>query len=199
MQTFAKLNLPLILGSDFPVERPSVFEGIWSAVTRTSASEDLSIPGPAAEVDVGEEGGVLIGGKRPFFPEEVLTLKQALHGFTTAPAYGAFWETEIGKVEKGMWADWVVIDGEIKEDTDVRDLKGVGIVETWVGGRRVWCRDCEEEKREKREKIQTKDNEEWKKNKTGGKGNEKDEDDREEKGPVGEGWTNDANEERFDL
>ncbi|RPA88268.1 hypothetical protein BJ508DRAFT_410130 [Ascobolus immersus RN42] len=182
MQTFTKLGLPLILGSDFPVERPSVLEGIWAAVTRTPASPTLNRPEYAED-----EKEV-----KPFFPEEALTVKQALRGFTVAPAYGAFWEDKMGRVQRGMWADWVVVDGEIDEDSKAGELRGVQVVETWVAGRRVYCRDCESGKgKEETDSDSDSDSD--------SEGEEEEKKKENVDQPVGEGWVNDATEDRFDL
>lgn len=43
----------------------------------------------------------------------------------------------MGAIEKGMWADWVVIDRELGTD-DGKELRDVVVKETWVAGRRVF-------------------------------------------------------------
>ena len=47
----------------------------------------------------------------------------------------------MGAIERGMWADWVVVDRDIGTDEEGRSLRGVVVRETWVGGRKVWPRD----------------------------------------------------------
>ncbi|KAB5571877.1 amidohydrolase family-domain-containing protein [Coniochaeta sp. 2T2.1] len=115
-----------VLGSDFPVEPANPFAGIYAAVTRRKP--DTGNAGPP-----GSEGG-------GWCEEEALSLEQALQGFTVAPARGAFMEDVAGRIEKGMWADWVVLDERL-EDLDVDELRRVRVRETWVGGRRVYKRD----------------------------------------------------------
>lgn len=112
-----------ILGSDFPVEPPNPFHGIYAAVTRRSPHTGR---GPN-----GELGGWL--------PEEALNLQDALWGFTGAPAYGAFIDGRAGVIREGALADWVVLDEPI-EETDVETLPSLKVRETWVGGRRVYAR-----------------------------------------------------------
>lgn len=43
----------------------------------------------------------------------------------------------MGAIEKGMWADWVVIDKDISADLG-KGLRDLVVRETWVGGRRVF-------------------------------------------------------------
>jgi predicted amidohydrolase YtcJ len=76
-------------------------------------------------------------GKGGWYPEEKLSVEQALLGFTRNAAYGWFKEGLMGAIEKGMWADWVVIDRELGTD-DGKELRDVVVKETWVAGRRVF-------------------------------------------------------------
>jgi predicted amidohydrolase YtcJ len=117
--------LPLrpVLGSDFPVEPASILEGIYAAMTRRSPSTGLDTS----------------GGKTGWYPEETITLDQALEGFTLHPAYGAFLEGKAGIIEVGAYADWVVLDQPL-EAMDIELLRKVTIRETWVGGKRIYKR-----------------------------------------------------------
>lgn len=115
--------LPLrpVLGSDFPVEPASIFEGMYAAITRRS---------PRTGLDPS-------GGKAGWYPEESLTFEQALEGFTVNAAYGAFLEGKAGVIEAGAYADWVVLDEQL-ESLDPEALMKVTVKETWVGGKRVY-------------------------------------------------------------
>ncbi|KAH9862770.1 hypothetical protein J1614_010863 [Plenodomus biglobosus] len=117
--------LPLrpILGSDFPVEPASIFEGMYAATTRRS---------PRTGLDPS-------GGKAGWYPEETITLEDALKGFTVNPAYGAFLEGKAGVIDVGAYADWVVLDKPLESMT-FEDLRKVTVRETWVGGKRVYQR-----------------------------------------------------------
>ncbi|CAO2649881.1 Nn.00g011730.m01.CDS01 [Neocucurbitaria sp. VM-36] len=117
------LSLRPILGSDFPVEPASIFEGMFAATTRRS---------PRTGLDPN-------GGKIGWYPEETLTLEEALVGFTVNPAYGAFLEGKAGVIEAGAYADWVVLD-EPLESMDLDALRKATVRETWVGGKRVYRR-----------------------------------------------------------
>jgi len=83
-----------------------------------------------------------------WYGEEALTVGEALQGFTSGPARGAFREGKAGVLRKGAWADWVVLDGEEGVEAwekDVERLRDVQVRETWVAGRRVYDRASEEE------------------------------------------------------
>ncbi|TPX16949.1 uncharacterized protein E0L32_003511 [Thyridium curvatum] len=124
-----KSLLPLrpVLGSDFPVEPPDPFQGMYAAVTRRSPKTGL---GPGGDAKVG------------FLMDEALTLDEALHGFTGGVAYGGFMEGRAGVIQEGALADWVVLDRPLGE-YGVEDLRSMRVRETWVGGRRVYAReDC---------------------------------------------------------
>ncbi|KAH9206251.1 amidohydrolase family-domain-containing protein [Leptodontidium sp. 2 PMI_412] len=110
-----------VLGSDFPVEPPSPFEGMYAAVTRLNPHTGTS---PA--------------GHQGWHPEESLTVEQAVLGFTRNAAYGWFKEAKAGAIEVGNWADWIVLDRDIWADETGRSLRDVVVKETWMGGRRVF-------------------------------------------------------------
>ena len=110
-----------VLGSDFPVEPPNPFHGMYAAVTRLN---------PATGTSPSGDGG--------WYPEESLTVEQALRGFTTNAAYGWFHEAEVGAIAVGKWADWIVVDRDVLKDKSGKSLRDVNVGETWMGGRRVF-------------------------------------------------------------
>ena len=95
----------LPLSSDFPVERVNPMLGIFAAVERTDASG-------------APEGG--------WKPEERLSRVEALKGFTSDAAYAAFQEKLVGRIARGMKADFVVVD------RDFMRLPAAQILETKV-------------------------------------------------------------------
>lgn len=117
-------DVGLVLGSDFPVEPPNPFEGIYAAVARRSPRTGRGADGET---------------KDSWFPREALSLHEALTGFTEGPAYGAFMERRAGVIQSGAMADWVVLDRPLDE-VDVEELRTLTVKETWVGGRRVYAR-----------------------------------------------------------
>lgn len=114
------LPLKPVLGSDFPVEPPNPFEGLFAAITRRNPRTGLTSNGT----------------KDGWYMDEALSLSDALHGFTSGPAHGAFLEEKAGIIKEGAFADWIVLDNPI-DDVDTEDLRKVKVRETWVAGRRV--------------------------------------------------------------
>jgi predicted amidohydrolase YtcJ len=115
-QTVEKLGIPIAFGSDFPVESQNPFPGLSAAVSR----QDV----------IGQpEGG--------WRPEERVSFEQALAGFTRGAAYAGFAEGRIGSLEAGKWADFILVDREVST-VDPQALAATQVLETWVGGRKVW-------------------------------------------------------------
>ncbi len=80
----------LAFGSDAPVESPNPFWGLHAAVTRRRA-----------------DGGP---GEAGWYPEQRLSLLEALLGFTQGPAYVAGLENRLGKLAPGFAADVLVLE-----------------------------------------------------------------------------------------
>ncbi|ESK93905.1 amidohydrolase 3 [Moniliophthora roreri MCA 2997] len=85
----------LPLGSDFPVEGVNPLLGFYASVSR------LAVDGTSPH------------GSGGWHPEERLTREQALKAMTLDPAYASFTESELGSLEKGKKADFVVLDRDI--------------------------------------------------------------------------------------
>lgn len=115
-QTFLKQGSKIACGSDFPVESPNPFWGLHAAVTRESAQ-----------------------GKPPggWFPAQKMTLEQALRCFTLDAAYAAHQENTLGTLERGKWADFIVIDRDLF-GIPAQDIHRTQVLQTWVGGNRVF-------------------------------------------------------------
>lgn len=113
-----------VLGSDFPVEPPNPFHGMYAAVTRLD---------PATGTSPSGDGG--------WYTQEALSVEQALLGFTRNAAYGWFRESIAGAIEIGKWADFVVVDRDVWEDEHGKALRDVQVKETWVGGRKVYSQE----------------------------------------------------------
>jgi len=118
------LDLNPVLGSDFPVEPPNPFEGMFAAVTRRSPKTGLGRDGT-------NDG---------WYTEEALTLEEALRGFTIGPARGAFLEGKAGVIQEGAFADWVVLD-EYLPGMDIEDVRTLKVKETWIAGKLAYRRE----------------------------------------------------------
>jgi predicted amidohydrolase YtcJ len=109
----------IALGSDFPVEDVNPFFGIYSAVTRQ------------------DQTGQPAGG---WYPEQRLTLAEALRGFTLDAAYAAFEEKSRGTIEPGKLADFTIVEGDFFT-TPPSDLFKTKVRATVVGGEVVYSKD----------------------------------------------------------
>jgi predicted amidohydrolase YtcJ len=94
-------------GSDAPIEELDPLAGIRAGVRRT------------------------IDGRGPWHPEQSLTVDQAFHATSVAPAWLAGDERRRGRLVPGQYADLVVLDRDPWEDLDAQ------VVATMVGGRWV--------------------------------------------------------------
>jgi predicted amidohydrolase YtcJ len=72
-------------------------------------------------------------------PEEALTRRQAIEFYTRNNAYLIFWEKEIGSIESGKRADFIVVDRDLLA-CPVDDVKDTRVLQTWVEGKRVYER-----------------------------------------------------------
>ncbi|MCY7338993.1 MAG: amidohydrolase family protein [Sphingomonas bacterium] len=117
-QTIARSGVILAFGSDFPVESPNPFPGLSAAVSRQ------------------DPDGQPPGGWRP---EERVSFEAALAGFTRNAAYAGFAEDRIGSLDPGKYADFILVDRDISQ-IPPGDLARTRVLETWVGGRKVWAR-----------------------------------------------------------
>jgi hypothetical protein len=111
-------DVPLAFGSDFPVESANPFHGLAVAVTREDAQ------------------GQPPGG---WLPEQRLTMAQAFSAFTRDAAFAGFAEDRLGSLERGRLADFIFIDRDIFQVAP-RDVRETQVLETWLGGRKVWQR-----------------------------------------------------------
>ena len=104
------------LGTDFPVEDISPFKTFYAAVFRQDAKH---FP----------EGG--------YQPENALTREQALRGMTIWAARSNFEEDEKGSLEKGKFADFIVLDRDIMKATP-KEVLETTVLATYIGGTRVY-------------------------------------------------------------
>src|SRR5262249_22279983 len=105
-QSLLKTGVHLPISSDFPGETLNPFYGIYAAITR---QDPQGIPSSG------------------WYPEQRLTLDDALRGYTLEGAYAEFEEKDKGSIEKGKLADLTVISQDItrlapKEILSVRVL-----------------------------------------------------------------------------
>jgi predicted amidohydrolase YtcJ len=107
---------PLSFGSDWPVAPLDPLLGVYAAVTRAT-----------------------LDGKHPegWFPEERLTVEEALRAYTQGCAFAAFEEKEKGTLAPGKLADLVVLSNDLFVIPPER-IKDTRVVLTIVGGKVVY-------------------------------------------------------------
>lgn len=110
-------NVPLAFGSDFPVERPNPFEGLFAAITRTDAR--------------GEPAG-------GWHPDQRVTLGEALDAFTTGAAFAVGEERTLGRLAPGFAADFIVVDRD-PFTVSADELRRTGVLMTVVAGECVFA------------------------------------------------------------
>ena len=111
-----KTGARIAAGSDFPVESHNPMLGLYAAVTR----QDLK--------------GQPEGGWRP---EEKLTREHALRAFSLEAAYAAFREQDLGSLEVGKWADFVVLDRDVMT-CPATDIPTAKVIATVIAGELVY-------------------------------------------------------------
>jgi predicted amidohydrolase YtcJ len=107
-------------GSDFPVESVNPMLGLYAAITRRDLAGEL----PA-------------GGWRP---EERLTAGEALKSFTIGGAWLAFRDRDLGSLEIGKQADFIVVDHDPVLGAPA-DLPKTRVLRTVVAGETVYEAD----------------------------------------------------------
>ena len=115
-ECFLETGGRLALGSDFPVEEVNPWLGIYAAVTRQ------------------DQKGWPAGG---WYPEQRLTLAEAIRGFTSDAAYAAFEEKSRGTIERWKLSDLTIVEGDVFS-MDPSALDNVRVKYTVVGGEIVY-------------------------------------------------------------
>ena len=116
-QTQLQQGANLAFGSDAPVESPNPFRGLHAAATRQRA-----------DGSPGAEG---------WYPEQRLSIQQAIEGYTLGGAYAAGTEGYSGRLVPGYLADLIVLEQDPFRipAADLLDMKPSA---TMVGGNWVW-------------------------------------------------------------
>ncbi len=104
------------LGTDFPVEDISTFKTFYAATIRKDAK---------GWPDNGYQ------------MENALSREEALRGMTIWAAKANFEEKEKGSLEKGKFADFIILDADIMKEAPEK-LLGVKVMQTFLGGEKVY-------------------------------------------------------------
>jgi predicted amidohydrolase YtcJ len=118
-RTFLNHHVRLAFGTDWPVAPLNPMTTIYAAVTR-------------ATLDDRNPGG--------WFPEQKLTVAEAIEAATTGSAYAEFQEKNKGSITPGMLADMVILSDDILS-IDAAKIRDVKVLTTIVGGKIVFDRN----------------------------------------------------------
>jgi predicted amidohydrolase YtcJ len=118
-RTFLNHGVRLAFGTDWDVAPLNPLLTVYAAVTRAT-----------------------LDGKNPkgWFPEQTLTVAEAVEAYTMGSAYGEFQEHEKGSITPGKLADMVLLSDDIFSipPEKIRDVK---VESTFVGGQMVFSRE----------------------------------------------------------
>jgi predicted amidohydrolase YtcJ len=114
--TLLKSGATLTFGSDWTVAPLDALQGIYAAVTRRTLD------------DRHPQG---------WFPEQKLTVEQALRCYTTNNAYAGFQEKKLGMLRKGFLADFVVLSHDLFE-IPPENIREAYVLRTVVDGKEVY-------------------------------------------------------------
>ncbi len=106
----------LAFGSDSPVESFNPFLGIHAAVTRRRTDGS---PAPDG-----------------WYPEQRLSVTEAVYGFTLGAAYASYEETRKGSLTPGKLADLIVLDRDIFS-IDAMEIADTQVLATMIDGKLV--------------------------------------------------------------
>jgi predicted amidohydrolase YtcJ len=115
-RTFLDHGVRLAFGTDWEVAPLDSMQTIYAAVTR-------------ATLDGKNPGG--------WFPEQKLTVAEAVEAYTMGSAYAEFQEHEKGSITPGKLADMVLLSDDIFSIAPEK-IKDVKVLRTFVGGKTVW-------------------------------------------------------------
>lgn len=117
-RSFLDAGATLAFGSDWFVAPPTPIEGIYAAVTRRT-----------------------IDDKRPagWVPEQKITVEEALRAYTAGSAYAGFDEQDLGALQPGKLADFVVLDRDLTTIAP-EAIRGARVTRTVIGGTTVYVR-----------------------------------------------------------
>ena len=101
-KSFINLGIPLPGGSDAPIENPNPLEGIYASITR---KDKMGYP---------EDGWI---------PSQKMNLPEAIKSYTEWASYASNEENIKGKIEEGYYADFTVLDRELKSENPKKILE----------------------------------------------------------------------------
>ncbi len=118
-RTFLDHGVRLALGTDWSVAPLNPMLTLYAATTR-------------ATLDGKNPGG--------WFPEQKLTIQEAIEAYTMGSSYAEFQEKEKGSITPGKLADMVLLSDDVLKIDPVK-IRDVKVLKTWVGGKLIFDAD----------------------------------------------------------
>ncbi len=115
-RTFLDHGVRLALGTDWSVAPLNPMLTLYAATTR-------------ATLDGKNPGG--------WFPEQKLTIREAIEAYTMGSAYAEFQEKDKGSITPGKLADMVLLSDDVLKIDPVK-IRDVKVLKTWVGGKLIF-------------------------------------------------------------
>jgi len=116
-RTLAANGTQMAFGSDAPVESPNPFLGLHAAVTRRRADGQPGLNG--------------------WYPEQRLSLDEALARFTIGPAYASTQERTLGRLAPGHYADLIILNQD-PFHLPPGEILNVRTIAAMIGGEWTW-------------------------------------------------------------
>jgi predicted amidohydrolase YtcJ len=117
------------------------FRSLLDAGARVAFGSDWSVAplSPLLGIDAAVHRRTL-DGKHPggWFPEQKISVAEAVEAYTLTAAYAAFQEKDKGSLEVGKLADLVVLSRDILAEAERENLARAEVVLTVVGGKDVY-------------------------------------------------------------
>ena len=115
-QSFMKANVLVNNGTDAPVEDVDPIPNFYASVTR-------KLPDGSA-----------------FYPNQKMSRHQAVYSYTLANAIAQKQEKNLGSLQKGKYADFVILSNNLISCTD-EEINTTQVLKTFVGGKQVYSAD----------------------------------------------------------
>ena len=110
-----KAGIRFSLQSDFAVTEPDMLKLVEIAVTRTTFKEPEYV----------------------LAPQECISVESAIRAVTSEAAWQLMSEKEIGSLEVGKYADFVILEKDPRK-VDPETIADIRVLETWMNGKRVF-------------------------------------------------------------
>ncbi len=118
-RSFLDEQVAVAAGSDFPIETPDPFYGMFTAVQRRD-----------------RQGNPPAG----WYAGHSMSTEEAFYAFTMGAAYAAHQEKILGSLEPGKKADFIMVDRDLFSVEPAEWLQ-TNVLQTWVNGEKVYAID----------------------------------------------------------